>query len=75
MREATGVKSPGNWFAADVDVPTDVAVLNFVLQYWEHYDNNDGQDYKAAVHFDSAGRFVAISQHLYLLLLWPQLVN
>ena len=75
MREANGVKSPGNWFAADVDVPTDVAVLNFVLQYWEHYDNNDGQDYKAAVQFDSEGRFVALSWHLYLLLSWIILDN
>ena len=56
MKEAHGVKPAGDWFTAETDVPPDVAVLNFVLQYYEHYDNNYGQDYKAAVQFDAGGR-------------------
>ena len=57
MKEARGVKPAGDWFTAETDVPPDVAVLNFVLQYYEHYDNNYGQDYKAAVQFDAGGRW------------------
>ena len=60
MSEAKGVRPAGDWFAAEVDVPVDVAVLNFVVQYYEHYDNNYGQDFKAAVQVDSAGRSVAL---------------
>lgn len=56
MSEAGGVEAAGDWFDADVDVPSDVAVLNFVLQYYEHFDNNYGQDYKAAIQFDAKGR-------------------
>ncbi len=62
MSEAKGVQPAGDWFAAEVDVPQDVAVLNFVVQYYEHYDNNYGVDFKAAVEVDSEGRFVALSQ-------------
>ena len=56
MSSATGVREPGDWFTAEADVPPDVAVLNFVVQYYEHFDNNYGLDYKAAVQFDSHGR-------------------
>ena len=56
MSSAPGVREPGDWFTAEADVPPDVAVLNFVIQYYEHFDNNYGLDYKAAVHFDSHGR-------------------
>ena len=56
MSSATGVREPGDWFTAEADVPADVAVLNFVFQYYEHFDNNYGLDYKAAVQFDSHGR-------------------
>ena len=62
MSEAKGVQPAGDWFSAEVDVPQDVAVLNFVVQYYEHYDNNYGLDFKAAVEVDSEGRSVALSQ-------------
>ena len=61
MSEARGVQPAGDWFAAEVDVPQDVAVLNFVVQYYEHYDNNYGVDFKAAVEVDSEGRSVTLS--------------
>ena len=56
MSSAAGVREPGDWFTAEAAVPPDVAVLNFVVQYYEHFDNNYGLDYKAAVQFDSHGR-------------------
>ena len=56
MSSAAGVREPGDWFTAEAEVPPDVAVLNFVVQYYEHFDNNYGLDYKAAVQFDSHGR-------------------
>ena len=56
MSSATGVREPGDWFTAEAAVPPDVAVLNFVVQYYEHFDNNYGLDYKAAVQFDSHSR-------------------
>lgn len=34
---------------AHSEVPEDAAVLNFVINYYEHYDNNHGNDYKIAV--------------------------
>ena len=60
MSSATGIREPGDWFTAEADVPPDVAVLNFVVQYYEHFDNNYGLDYKAAVQFDSHGRCDAV---------------
>ena len=60
MSSATGVREPGDWFTAAADVPSDVAVLNFVVQYYEHFDNNYGLDYKTAVQFDSHGRCDAV---------------
>ena len=65
MSEARGVQPAGDWFAAEVNVPQDVAVLNFVIQYYEHYDNNYGLDFKAAVEVDSEGRSVALSRCCY----------
>ena len=58
MSEAKGLKPVGDWFAAEVEVPMDVAVLNFVVQYYEHYDNNYGADFKAVVQVDPEGRCV-----------------
>ena len=62
MSEARGLRPVGDWFAAEVQVPVDVAVLNFVVQYYEHYDNNYGADFKAAVQVDSEGRCVHLLQ-------------
>lgn len=30
-------------------MPAAAAVLNFVIQYYEHFDNNNGADFKVAV--------------------------
>ena len=45
----------GDWWAADVDVLPDAAVVNFVLQYYEHFDNNEGRDFKAVVEHQGGG--------------------
>lgn len=29
-----------------MDIPTDAIALNFVVQFYEHFDNNMGSDYK-----------------------------
>ena len=36
----------GDWWKAGFTVPGHAAVLDFVVQYYEHYDNNDGANYK-----------------------------
>jgi Starch/carbohydrate-binding module (family 53) len=47
--ERAELKEEGDWWFAQVEVPEDAAVLNFVIQYYEHYDNNGGLDYKLAL--------------------------
>ena len=47
--EAPAGQEGGDWWAAEVDVLQDAAVVNFVLQYYEHFDNNEGQDFRAVV--------------------------
>ena len=42
-----------DWWSADVEVPLEAAALNFVVNYYDHYDNNDRQDHKINV---SGGR-------------------
>lgn len=37
------------WWVADMQVPYEAAAVNFVVNYFEHYDNNDRQDYKLKV--------------------------
>ena len=54
MEKAEG-PGPGDWWAADLDVLPDAAVVNFVLQYYEHFDNNEGQDFKAVVEHQGGG--------------------
>ena len=54
MKRAEG-PGAGDWWAADFDVLPDAAVVNFVLQYYEHWDNNEGQDFKAAVEHQGGG--------------------
>lgn len=34
------------WWEALVPIPDDAAVLNFVVSVYDHYDNNDRQDFK-----------------------------
>eukprot|EP00884_Botryococcus_braunii_P007192 jgi/Botrbrau1/16474/Bobra.0142s0068.1 len=47
--EKADSKDEGDWWAAAIEVPEDAAVINFVIQYYDHYDNNGGLDYKVAV--------------------------
>ena len=47
--EAPAGQAAGDWWAAEVDVLPDAAVVNFVVQYYEHFDNNEGQDFRAVV--------------------------
>ena len=42
----------GLWWAADVSPPLDAVVLDFVAFFYEHFDNNDGANHRAAVTFD-----------------------
>lgn len=37
------------WWVADMQIPYEAAAVNFVVNYFEHYDNNDRQDYKLKV--------------------------
>lgn len=55
FQKAEGMHAEGDWWAIDFDALHDAAVYNFVVKYYEHYDNNDGQDYKALVQLDEAG--------------------
>jgi starch synthase len=50
-----GQAAGGDWWAAEVDVLPDAAVVNFVVQYYEHFDNNEGADFRAAVQQAGAG--------------------
>lgn len=34
------------WWEAEVDVQVDAVVINFVVQFYEHFDNNQGSDHK-----------------------------
>ena len=43
-----------DWWVAELDVPFEAVAVNFVISYYEYYDNNGLQDYKLLVgaHFD-----------------------
>jgi hypothetical protein len=57
FQKADNASEPGDWWAAEFDVLPDAAVINFVIKYYEHFDNNDGQDYKALVQLDESGGY------------------
>ena len=42
----------GCWWSAGVSPPVDAVVLDFVAFFYEHFDNNDGANHRAAVGFD-----------------------
>ena len=42
----------GRWWSAEVSPPLDAVVLDFVAFFYEHFDNNEGANYRAAVTFD-----------------------
>ncbi|PSC67151.1 glycosyltransferase family 5 [Micractinium conductrix] len=46
---ARPVVEEGEWWEALVTVPIDACALNFVLTYFQHYDNNDRKDFKALI--------------------------
>ena len=37
------------WWEAEVNVPMEAAAVNFVVNFFEHYDNNNTKDYKILV--------------------------
>jgi len=59
---ASSAKSTGDgtaeWWQAVVDVPESAAALNFVVNYYEHFDNNNAADYKIAVELPSNAKSV-----------------
>ncbi len=39
-------KAPENdWWTAEIDIPFDGVCVNFVINFFEHYDNNGSKDY------------------------------
>uniref|UniRef100_A0A7S3R3Z4 starch synthase n=1 Tax=Dunaliella tertiolecta TaxID=3047 RepID=A0A7S3R3Z4_DUNTE len=40
---------PGDWWQADLDLPYHTGAINLVFNYYEHYDNNNFQDYAIKV--------------------------
>ena len=38
-----------DWWVAELDVPFEAVAVNFVINYYEYYDNNGLQDYKLLV--------------------------
>jgi len=42
-------KGSGEWWQAELQLPMQTGALNFVLNYFEHYDNNDFKDYAIKV--------------------------
>ncbi|KAK9805611.1 hypothetical protein WJX72_007789 [[Myrmecia] bisecta] len=49
--KATEPASEEDWWEAEVEVAPDAVVLNWVVQYYEHFDNNNGADHKTLVEF------------------------
>lgn len=43
------LEEEGDWWTVETEVPKGAAVLNFVVQYYDHFDNNGGLDYKLSV--------------------------
>jgi len=48
MKRSSSAKD-GEWWEASYTVPQDACVLNFVFNYYEHYDNNNSNDHKIPV--------------------------
>jgi starch synthase len=46
------------WWHAVIQVPQSAAALNFVVNYYEHFDNNNAADYKIAVELPSNAKSV-----------------
>ena len=42
----------GSWWSVDVAPPLDAVVLEFVAFFYEHFDNNDGANHRAAINVD-----------------------
>ena len=53
MEHAESAELPeGRWWSAEVSPPLDAVVLDFVAFFYEHFDNNGGANFRAAVTFD-----------------------
>jgi starch synthase len=50
--------SGAEWWQAVVQVPESAVALNFVVNYYEHFDNNNSADYKIAVELPSTAKSV-----------------
>ena len=48
-KKVVGASVGDEWWEAAVDVPRDAVALNFVINYYEHFDNNGSADFKATV--------------------------
>ncbi|EFJ40335.1 hypothetical protein VOLCADRAFT_99865 [Volvox carteri f. nagariensis] len=46
---ANGTRLEEDWFETEVALPKEAVAMNFVFNYYEHYDNNSRQDYKVKV--------------------------
>jgi starch synthase len=42
-----------DWWEASLEVPASAAVVDFVVAYYDHYDNNGGQDHRMVVDLPS----------------------
>lgn len=47
---STAVAAPAEeWWEADISVPMEAAAVNFVISFFDKYDNNDSKDYKILI--------------------------
>ncbi len=46
---AAAAPPPGDWYEAEISIPIEAAAINFVINYYEHYDNNKSKDHKILV--------------------------
>jgi starch synthase len=54
----TSTDSGAEWWQAVVQVPESAVALNFVVNYYEHFDNNNSADYKIAVELPATAKSV-----------------
>lgn len=46
--------TPGEcWWVAEVTLPLDAVVMDFVVHYFKHFDNNNSSDHRALVSYDT----------------------
>ena len=48
---------PGyDWWSAELSLPAEAAAVNFVINYYDHYDNNNQKDHKLNVRGEGGQR-------------------